>query len=297
MRDLIGIPHTDSVVVQVASENGDRTRRISMRVGASGGTAPQPRRDSGLIDGDVGYLRLAIMDDAAVREVATWMPRFRETRGLIVDVRGNSGGSRDALRALFPYVMSQTDSPRVVNAAKYRLHSSFAEDHLGGSRFMYRESSPEWTPEERAAIASFKTTFVPQWTPPDDEFSAWHYLVMSRRTNPDAFVYDKPVIILQDENSFSATDIFVSAFKGWRGVTLVGTPSGGGSARQLATRLPVSGLSVNLASMASFQLNGRLHDGNGTQPDVLVLPEPGYFLVGGRDNVLERALELLRPLP
>jgi C-terminal processing protease CtpA/Prc len=168
---------------------------------------------------------------------------------------------------------------------------------LGGSRYMYRESWEGWTPEERAAIARFKETFTPEWVPPEDDFSEWHYLVMSRRTNPDAFVYGRPVILLLDENSFSATDIFVSAFKGWHDVTLVGTPSGGGSARQVATRLPVSGLSINLASMASFQWNGRLHDGNGTEPDVLVHPAAEYFLRGGRDTVLERALQALRPLP
>jgi Tol biopolymer transport system component len=297
MRGVMGIPAADSVTVQMASEDGARTRRLTLPIQASSPRAPQPRMESGLIDGNVGYLRLALMNDDAVDEVETWMPRFRETRGLIVDVRGNGGGSRDALRALFPYLMSATDAPRVVNAAKYRLHSSFGEDHLGGSRYMYRDTASEWTPEERAAIERFKQTFVPQWVPPTEEFSDWHYLVMSRKTNPNAYEYDRPVIILLDQDSFSATDIFVSAFKGWPGVTLVGTPSGGGSARQLATRLPVSGLSVNLASMASFQLDGRLHDGNGTQPDVLVPPEPGYFLVGGRDNVLERALELLRPRP
>jgi C-terminal processing protease CtpA/Prc len=242
----------------------------------------------------VGYLRLAAMNQDAVEEVRSWMPRFRDTHGLIVDVRGNGGGSRDALRALFPFLMSETDAPRVVNAAKYRLHPDYQEDHLGGSRYMYRESWSGWSDEERAAIASFRETFTPEWEPPEDEFSEWHYLVMSRSMNPEAYVYDEPVIVLLDEGSFSATDIFVSAFKGWRGVTLVGTPSGGGSARQVVIRLPVSGLQMSLASMASFQWNGQLHDGNGTQPDVLVHPDPEYFLAGGRDNVLERALVMLR---
>jgi len=120
---------------------------------------------------------------------------------------------------------------------------------------------------------------------------------MSRRTNPAAFAYGKPVIVLLDEKSFSATDIFVSAFKGYPGVTLMGSPSGGGSARQVGVRLPVSGLSLRLASMASFQISGRLHDGHGTDPDVLVPPAPGYFLRGGEDNILRAALARLRQAP
>jgi C-terminal processing protease CtpA/Prc len=212
---------------------------------------------------------------------------------LIVDVRGNGGGTRDALRALFPYLMSEGDAPRVVNAAKYRRHPDYREDHLGGSRFMYRESWGGWTAEERAAITQFKATFRPQWTPPESEFSDWHYLVMARRTNPQAFVYGRPVVVLLDAGSFSATDIFVNALEGWHDVTLVGTPSGGGSARQIPVTLPISRLSFTLASMASFQWSGQLHDGNGTQPDVLVYPDPESFLLDGRDNVLERAVEIV----
>jgi hypothetical protein len=294
MRDAMGIERSGSVVVDLASEGGDRTSHITVAVPLSAvGPSPWPATESGIIGDDVGYLRLPRMDAAAVTEVFRWMPRFRETRGLIVDVRGNGGGSRDALRALFPYLMSEGDAPRVVNAARYRLHPDYTDDHLGGSRYMYRESWPGWPAAERDAIARFRETFEPEWLPPDEEFSDWHYLVMSRAMNPDAYTYGRPVVVLLDPGSFSATDIFVSALKGWHDVTLVGTPSGGGSARQIPVRLPVSGLVLNLASMASFQWTGLLHDGNGTQPDVLVRPDPEYFLEGGRDNVLEAGLELL----
>jgi C-terminal processing protease CtpA/Prc len=295
MRGVMGIEPTASVAIQLASAGGDRTREIVVPVASQSGSAGAwPRTSSRLLDGNIGYLRLANMDAVAVTEVNSWMPKFRDTIGLIVDVRGNTGGSRDALRALFPYVMSEVDAPRVINAARYRLHPEYREDHLGGSRYMYRETWTGWSPEERAAIASFKPTFNPEWMPPDQEFSDWHYLIMSRSMNRNAFTYGKPVIVLIDEDSFSATDIFVSAFKGWRGVTLVGTPTGGGSARQVPIQLPVSGLSTTLASMASFQRSGLLYDGHGTPPDILVHPDPHYFLTSGRDNVLDRAVEILK---
>jgi hypothetical protein len=290
-RALMGIRDPGPARLELASPDGGRTRAVEL---SDAGGVSRRFAASAILDGNVGYLRLTTMDDRAAFDVDQWMPRFRDTKGLIVDVRGNGGGTRDALRALFPYLMSESDVPRVVNTAKYRLHPEYAEDHLGGSRFMYRETWDGWTPEERAAIARFKTTFTPQWTPPEAEFSDWHYLVMSRRTNPRAFVYGKPVVVLMDAGSFSATDIFVNALKGWHDVTLVGTPSGGGSARQVTVTLPVSQISFSLASMASFQWTGRLYDGNGTQPDILVHPDPEAFLIGGRDNVLERALQILR---
>ncbi len=224
-RGVMGLPQGDTVNVELASADADTTLELSLTVAAQGPVyGIWPDTESGIIDGNVCYLRLEAMNGGAVDEVLSWMPRFRETRGLIVDVRGNGGGSRDALRALFPYVMTSDADPLVVNAAVYCLHPDYPTDHLGGSRYMYRENWPGWSPAERGAIARFKRTFTPEWTPPDEEFSQWHYLVMSRETNPAAFYYGKPVIVLLDAKSFSATDIFVSAFKGYPLVPLMGSP-------------------------------------------------------------------------
>ena len=45
--------------------------------------------------------------------------------------------------------------------------------------------------------------------------------------------------------------------------------------------------------MASFQPNGKLYDGNGIEPDVLVQPTPEYFLEGGDDPFIAKAMEVL----
>ena len=64
------------------------------------------------------------MDDVAVAEIIEMMPRFRNTKGLVVDVRDNGGGSREPLRWLFSYLASDNDPPRVVNCARYRLYEA-----------------------------------------------------------------------------------------------------------------------------------------------------------------------------
>jgi C-terminal processing protease CtpA/Prc len=107
------------------------------------------------------------------------------------------------------------------------------------------------------------------------------------------FDYRKPVAILLDEGCFSATDIFVGAFKGWPGVTLIGQPSGGGSARAQSFSLPNSRLSIRCASMASFQPDGKLYDTNGVAPEIVVPRPPEYYLNGGEDVILEKALSVL----
>ena len=146
---------------------------------------------------------------------------------------------------------------------------------------------------DRKAIAKFKADFQPQWNPPTDEFSQWHYMVFSKSVDDPQFDYQKPVIILKDEYCFSATDIFLGAFKGWPNVTLVGQASGGGSARSESFQLPKSRISITCASMASFQPDGKLYDTNGIEPDIVVLRPPEYYLTGGDDVTLKKAILIL----
>src|SRR5262249_5911090 len=110
---------------------------------------------------------------------------------------------------------------------------------------------------------------------------------------PKAFHYDKPVAVLLDGDCFSATDVFLAAFSGGPGITLVGQPSGGGSGRAIAYRLPNSRLTVRLSSMVSFRTDGRLIDGRGVAPDVLVEPGTADF-IGRGDAMLDAAVAALR---
>ena len=227
------------------------------------------------------------MDEDAVAEINTWLPRFADTRGLIVDVRGNGGGSRDALMTLFPHLMREESV--VVNVAKYRLAPEFGENRLA-SRFLYRAEHPGWTDAEQRVVRAFAASFEPEWNPPEENFSAWHYLVISRG---DAEPYTAPVVVLLDSSGLSATDIFLGALATLPNVTLMGEASSGGSANTEEVRLPNTNLRVKLASMASFRPNGRLYDGRGVEPDIAVQPAPSFFLQGGEDVVLERAVEML----
>jgi C-terminal processing protease CtpA/Prc len=117
-------------------------------------------------------------------------------------------------------------------------------------------------------------------------------MVLNRSDDKNVYFYEKPVVVLMDPDCFSATDIFLAGLKGWRNVTLIGTASGGGSARSVSFNMPDSGIKIKIASMASFQPNGKLYDSNGVQPDEVVQPSAGYF-IGREDPVLERAIEII----
>ncbi len=128
--------------------------------------------------------------------------------------------------------------------------------------------------------------------PPREQFSKWHYFVISPSQDESYYHYDKPVVILMDRWNFSACDIFLGAFKGWKNVTLMGLPSGGGSGCRQEYTLSNSGIRIHLSRMVSFQPNGQLYDGNGIQPDIVVESIPTDF-IGRTDTVLETAIKYI----
>jgi C-terminal processing protease CtpA/Prc len=78
--------------------------------------------------------------------------------------------------------------------------------------------------------------------------------------------------------------------KGWRNVTLIGTPSGGGSGRAIPLTLRNSAIALRLSSMASFQRDGKLYDGRGVEPDVMLQPAAGDW-IGKTDTALDAAVK------
>lgn len=245
------------------------------------------------VKGGVGYVRLPQMDDDLIPELRRAMTEFRDAGGLIVDVRGNGGGQRGLLLALAGYLVDPDEPPVIANVAAYRKSELFRPDHLGGSRHLYRAEDDHWSDDEKATIAAFADEFEPEWKLPDG-FSEWHYLLLRPTGDAGEYHFTKPTVVLCDEACFSATDIFLGGLELLPNVTLVGRPSGGGSARVQGFTLPNSQIEVRCASMASFRPDGRTYDGHGVEVDVDVAREPGDLLRDGGDAQLEAAIAALR---
>lgn len=294
-RSQMNLPKKDTVEVELADQDSRARRMLTLPVAKSPVTYDVwPSGGSRVLERNVGYLRLASMETApSVADIKQWMPKFRDTAGLVVDVRDNNGGDRDALLVLYSYLAASGDPPRVFTAAAYRLHSTHKLNYLAENHRMYRAGANEWSPRQRQAVADFAKTFKPQWELPKSQFSDWHYMALSRLDDPDIYHYDKRVIVLVNGKSFSATDIFLAGLKGMRNVLLLGTPSGGGSAFSQEFVLGATPIRLRFGSMASFQANGQLFDGKGVHPDVRLEPVPEYYM-GVQDNVLQEAVRRIR---
>lgn len=300
---LDGKPRGTSMAATFATAAGERASRRLALVDRrpTYGTWPRPEPvPYKRLTNDLGYLRIAEMSDdpRLLDGIDAALLALRATRGLIVDVRGNGGGTRNALRRFLPYVLPAAQPARLVNVAAYRRgcvdeHAAERGEALS-DRGLFPSDHRRWSDAARAVIADAARAFAPSWPPPADAFGAWHYAVVERRDNARAFAYPAPVAVLIDSDCFSATDIFVGALHGLPNVTLVGRPTGGGSGRAQTHTLPGSGVRVRLSTMASFRPDGTCYDEEGTEPDVSVEPAPADF-VGRGDRVLDAAVaHLLR---
>ena len=306
LRRELGLNKSGTIELQLESADGLSTRQLEMPLMEQRpiyGFWPRPeieiksmedvRAESRILEPNIGYLRFVMMltEPEFLDGLIEAMGRFAKTDGLIIDIRTNGGGRRSLLRVLLPFFMAENDLPHIVNLAAYRLGTENIEEDFE-ARFLYPASSPHWSEAEQEVVSRFASTFQPEWTPPREQFSEWHYFVISPSQDERYYHYDKPVVILMDRWNFSACDIFLGAFKGLKNVTLMGQPSGGGSGCYQIYRLRNSRIQIYLSSMASFQPNGKLYDGNGIQPDIVVEPVPTDF-IGRTDTVLDKAIDFI----
>ena len=296
LRAELGRDPMDATVRVTLRGDGGEIEREERLTGRRPVYGAWPRTATRRLDGDVGYLRLEQMrgDAGFLAGLDEAMRSFRDTRGLVIDVRGNGGGTRHALRRLAPYFLPPNSAPVVGNVAAILREADRSERHDAlADRFLWPLDWTGWSDAQRKAIRTFARGFEPSWRLPNGEFSPWHFLVLDRADNPDAFAYAAPVVVLIDRGCFSATDVFAAALGALPNVRLVGEATSGGSGRAKRHVLPHSGVRLQLSTMASFRPDGVLFEGNGVVPDVAVATQPGD-LVGDGDAVLQRALELLR---
>lgn len=303
LRKELNLTKVGRVEVELESTDGMSTKQIDLplvqerplygfwpRTEKQISSFQDAKVENRILQPNIGYIRFVLMsaESEFLDELIDTMGRFAQTDGLIIDIRTNGGGRRAPLKVLFPFFTTQSDLPRVVNVAAHRLRIENIKEDFEG-RYLYPASSPQWSKAEQDAIKRFAATFQPEWIPPQGQFSPWHYFVISPTNDKRYYYYNKQAVILMDRWNFSACDIFLGAFKGFKNVTLIGKPSGGGSGCYQEYRLWNSRIKVHLSSMASFQPNGKLYDGNGIQPDIVVEPVPTDF-IGQTDYALETAI-------
>ncbi|MDT0676598.1 S41 family peptidase [Autumnicola musiva] len=228
------------------------------------------------IEDNIAYIKLPALPDEEeapqlFEKVNTVMKSIKDkSRALIIDLRSNGGGTRDLMYEFAKYLV-HPDSVYVINATKQRGPIPLPKDYKEGlnTRFLYAFS--ELNPIEQKRITAFLKTFKPRYVLDDSKYSEYYFGLFNGKklTEPD-FYYDKPVYILANEKTFSAASVFVAAFKGVPNVHIVGVTTDGSSGNSERFELPNSQLRGKISTMVSFQKDGKIFDGFGTEPDIKI---------------------------
>ncbi len=293
----LGADHGDHLHIILENRTGDQDTSIYtyMLPDRKYPYIKQLAHPKGLINAtqNIAYLPISSMydkhaDDELVAYLATVQAMHLETiknsDGLIIDVRGNTGGERHILFELYPFFITE---PKVVSVAISKFNK------LNGlyKRGLYPIDYEDWTLDERTTIEKFKRNFKPAWNFNRTEFlDQYFYMVISPYDG--AYQYEGPIVLLMDESCFGSTAVFLSAFAQLDNVTLVGMPNAGGHGRSGRFTLHHSKILIQLSTMATFRANGALFDGTGIHPDIWATPTL-EDIIGKTDSVLDKAIQIL----
>jgi C-terminal processing protease CtpA/Prc len=213
-----------------------------------------------ILSGNIGYLRLDTFSAPMLTKVISdAMDRLVNTRGLIIDVRFNGGGS------LSPgdEVLSRLTASEI-------------------TRYEVSEKLGEFMAHARPS------TFFLDKLPEDPSFAAWH--PNSVKPKPEKNYLNKPVVVLTGPYCFSACDTFVAAIKSHKLATIIGEGTAGGTGTPLSFTLPNSELKFRYSVVRGRTVQGLPIEGEGTIPDIYIERDKDSLL-GKRDNQVKAAYD------
>jgi carboxyl-terminal processing protease len=208
-------------------------------------------------EGTIAYIKAPSWNDPRFQVRAMeFLQQFKAARGLIVDVRGNTGGSSP-----ITFVNALMDRP-------WRWWAEATTVRFG--LFAYH-------------AASGRSGFSPFAQPT---------MMWPSETGEGDALYTGRLILLVDERSHSASEDFVMPFKDTGRATIVGTPTAGSTGQPYREDLG-DRMTYAIGTKREYFPDGSRFEGVGITPDALVTPRPDD-LRRGADVELERALAILR---
>ena len=232
-------------------------------------TALSKYLSTGYVEGEVPYLKIesfAQWDDTAQARLEDFFSSISHEEHLIIDVRGNGGGSDGAWRfGIVPFLAQQEYEFNQFWAAKSGALNLTLEPEFGKNRgYITRYTDDSWQNEF-------------PYISPDMVTSLDTLLKVSStlRCTDGTDKFHGKIWVLVDKDCYSATDAFACFCKETGFATLVGTITGGNGkgASPYFMALPYSGVIVEYEAYLSFNTDGTCNGTSGTAPDIV--PEEG----------------------
>ena len=196
-------------------------------------------------NGMVGYVMYASFEERISDEhVNEMLDFFRECQGLILDLRGNSGGSSENLMTLLKYLPIETE-----------LYQTFIRHN------------------------NIRDDLVQQG------------VMLKPSTKDKSKMWQKPFIVLTDNNSFSASSIFAICIKGCEKMSVVGVKTAGGTCFPDIFELSNGWLyripTIKIITRAGIDFE------DGVLPDFELYLDIEMAVEEKKDNIIESACEMI----
>ena len=225
---------------------------------------------AGYVGDGIPYVRIASFGgwpETMHDMLADFFSDIANEEHLIIDIRGNSGGSNEWMVGIVPFLEPSTLEYNMYWGAKsgslnLALNPSIIENHANLTRYAddsWQEDFPYIRLESLDGIdLHLKSTLTFEKDCTQKYFSG-------------------KIWVLIDKYCYSATDAFVCFCKETGFATLVGSPTGGNGkgAQPYFMTLPYSGLIVEYEPYLTFNSDGTCNGIRGTLPDIV--PEEGKF--------------------
>jgi hypothetical protein len=200
-----------------------------------------------ILQTNIGYVRYnSFSDPISDFDWSLVIARYKNTKGLIIDMRQNGGGSvGNVFTTLSHFVNSSTEI--------FQTHIKNGPEHNNFTEY-------------QKVIAEPASSYL--WV-------------------------DKPVVVLVDRGSYSATSFFALSTKAINHIYLVGDTTGGGLGAPTSGQLS-NGWTYRFSASQTLSLDGFNWE-NGVPPDVFAELNDQDVLLG-KDGVIEAAVELIDSL-
>ena len=196
-------------------------------------------------NGAVAYIRYSSFSDYISEGSLKYLVnRYKNCKGMVIDLRQNSGGSISNIAALLSIFDNHKQLLYQCQAKSGPAHDAFAD-----ALTVYAADSS----------------------------------ILGKNN-----AYTKPVAVLIDRGSYSATSFFAICTMAYDNIRLFGDYSGGGLGLPNGGALP-NGWTYRFSTTRTLAIDGQNYE-NGVPPDVRVLLDPACT-AQGVDNVIEVAAE------
>ena len=208
-----------------------------------------------LLKKNVGYLRITnFWEDDFRTSFDSILPSVLKTKALIIDIRDNGGGNS------------------------------------GNGDYVLRKLATAPFKSDSWSTRQYMPAFI-SWEQKERVYKSEGELMMPDTT---AGAYNKPIVLLVDNGTFSAAEDFAAAFKSMKRGKMVGTPTGGSTGNPILVELVPERVEARICTKHDVAADGTEFVGIGLQPDVVVKETYKSWFKNKQNAVMTKALELLK---